>query len=1151
VPPKFAHLHVHTEYSILDGACRIDDVLDSAAQMGMESLAITDHGVMYGALSFYEKALERGIRPIIGSEVYLAPRSRLDRNGGLEEQPYHLVLLALNNEGYLNLMRIVTIGFTEGFYYRPRVDREVLRENHTGLVALSACLKGEVQKLLLRGDRDEAGAAVDRYLEIFGDGNFYLELMDHGIPEQSEVNPLLVDLAGQKGLPLVATNDVHYVRRDDAKPHDHLLCIQTGKMVNEPGRLRFSTDEFYLKSPQEMQDLFPDFPEAISNTVDLAERCNVEISLDKVYLPRYSTPEGYDLNSYLESLSWEGVRKHYGDPPPPEVTERLNMELQVIEKLDFAGYFLIVWDFVKYAKEQGIKVGPGRGSAAGSLVAYALGITTIDPLKYSLLFERFLNAERIALPDIDIDFSHFRRGEVIDYVAEKYGRDRVSPIVTFSRLKAKQAVKDVGRVMDIPYARMDTIAKMIPDDPKMTIDLALEQSQELRDIYDTDQEVHDIVETARHLEGMVRHASVHAAGVVIADNAIDTYSPLSLQQKSGENANVITTQYDMYDVEKLGLLKVDMLGLKTQSLLELAVNLIKEHRGIVMDLDELPMSDPETFALIQSGRTVGTFQLASPGMRALMRDMVPSKFEDIIALIALFRPGPLQSDMHRVFVDQKQGRKVVTYPHHSLEEILRETYGVIVYQEQAMQIAQVMAGYSGLEADELRKAMAKKKSEIMFRHRETFIEGAKSRGIDEQIAKRVFDLIEKFGGYGFNKSHSTAYALVSYQTAYLKAHYPPEYMAALMTIYMDNQDRLVEYINECKRMRLEVKPPDMNMSNAHFTPGDRYVLFGLSAVRNVGSAVVEQIIACRDEGGPFASFVDFCDRVPASVTNKKTMESLIKAGAFDSIESDRSKLLNSYDLTVSAAQRKRKELEEGQFSLFQDTEVPEESLHVTNSMEIPQIPRRDLLNYEKEMLGVYVTDHPLSEWKELIYSHTEMEIAQISPEITRSAITVGGMITGLEKRYNKKGLPWSSFTLEDFSGSIEVLVFSNKYESIAESLHNDAIVLVKGRLDVRDNSRKLLADEVRPLPRSGMRPSKMLLVLDVERFNEEMTSHIKEMLMQHPGEIPVHLRLCEGGEEVTCVKFGDLYSIATDGDLIGKLKALLGESAVSVEYPEL
>lgn len=1150
LPPKFAHLHLHTEYSILDGACRVRDALEAAKSMGMESLAITDHGVMYGALTFYENALDLGMRPVIGSEVYVAPGGRLKRDSGLEEQPYHLVLLAMNNDGYLNLMRIVTRGFTEGFYYRPRIDLEVLRENGGGLIALSACLKGEVQNMLMRGDAEGAETAVEKYLQTFGDGNFFIELMDHGIPEQAEVNPPLIELARRKGVPLVATNDVHYVRRDDSRPHDHLLCIQTGKVVSEPGRMRFSTDEFYLKSAEEMQALFPDYPDALANSVEIAERCDVEISLDKVYLPRYAIPEGYDdLNSYLERLAWDGVKTHYGDPVPTEVEARLRNELEVIERLDFAGYFLIVWDFVKYAKEQGIKVGPGRGSAAGSLVAYALGITTIDPLKYGLLFERFLNSERIALPDIDIDLSHYRRGEVIDYVADKYGRDRVSPIVTFSRLKAKQAVKDVGRVMDIPYARMETITKMIPDDPNMTIDLALDQSNELRDIYDTDREVHDIIDTARALEGMVRHASVHAAGVVIADNAIDTYSPLSLQQKSGENSSVITTQYDMYDIEKLGLLKIDMLGLKTQSLLELAVRLIKERQGIDVDIDNLPMEDPKTFNLIQTARTVGTFQLASPGMRALMRDMQPSRFEDIIALIALFRPGPLQSDMHRVFVDQKHGRKTLTYPHNSIEQILKETYGVIVYQEQAMQIAQVMAGYTGLEADELRKAMAKKKSEIMFRHREKFIEGAKARQIDESTATRVFDLIEKFGGYGFNKSHSTAYALVSYQTAYLKAHFPSEYMAALMTIYMDNQDRLVEYINECRRMGLEVKPPDINMSAGHFTPGGNFVLFGLSAVRNVGSAVVEQIIACRDEEGPFASFTDFCDRVPSSVTNKKTIESLIKAGAFDSIVSDRSRLLDRYDVAVSTAQRRRREREEGQSSLFGEEDGADDGF--LEGGAAVEIPKRELLGFEKEMLGVYVSDHPLSDWKELLYTHTETEIAQTSPEMDKSNMTLGGMITRIEKRYNKQGKPWASFTLEDFSGGIEVLVFHHKYEDLADQLRNDAIVLVKGRLDLRDNSRKLLADEVKPLPRSGMRPSRLLLVMDTRRFTDEIAARIKEMLIQHPGEIPVHLRLCEEGEEVTTVRFGDLYSIETDGDLIAKLKALLGEQSVRIEYPDI
>jgi len=1151
VPPGFAHLHVHTEYSILDGACRIPNALEAAKSLGMESLAITDHGVMYGALSFYQQALEAGVRPIIGSEVYVTSRSRFSREGGLADTPYHLVLLAKDATGYRNLMRIVTRGFTEGFYYKPRVDAEVLTENKDGLIALSACLKGEVQQYLMAGDEDAAVKTIERYSTLFGEDGFYLELMDHGIPEQAEVNQMLVRIAREKGVGLVATNDVHYVRREDAKPHDHLLCIQTGKLLAEPGRLKFSTEEFYLKSPDEMLAIFPDYPEALSNTVDIAERCNLEIALDQVYLPTYSTPEGYDLDSYLEHLASEGVRKHYGEPPAQEALDRLEMELGVIKKLGFSGYFLIVWDFVKYSKEQGIKVGPGRGSAAGSLVAYALGITTIDPLKYGLLFERFLNDQRIALPDIDIDFSHFRRSEVIDYVADKYGRDRVSPIVTFSRLKAKAAVKDVGRVKDVPYARMDMVTKMIPDDPNMTIDIALSQSQDLRDAYEQDPDVREVIDTARSLEGMVRHASVHAAGVVIAADAIDTYAPLSIQQKSGENSTVVTTQYDMYDIEKLGLLKVDMLGLKTQSLLELAVDLIERRHGIELDIDDLPMDDPETFRLIREARTVGTFQLASPGMRALMRDMVPNRFEDIIALIALFRPGPLQSDMHKVFVDQKHGRKTISYPHPSLEEILLETYGVIVYQEQVMQIARVLAGYTGLEADELRKAMGKKKAEIMFRHREKFIEGAMAKGIDEKTATGVFDLIEKFGGYGFNKSHSTAYALVSYQTTYLKAHYPSEYMAALMTIYMDNQDRLVEYINECKRMGLQVKPPDINLSDSNFTPEDKYVLFGLSAVRNVGSGVVDQIVESRDEGGPFKSFSEFCDRVPATALNKKTLESLIKAGAFDSIEPDRSRLLSTYDHAVSTAQRKKKEKEAGQFTLFGGDEEGELEIDETSHIEIVEIPKRQLLAFEKEMLAVYVSDHPLSDWREHIEAHSDMEISQISVDMDKAVVTLGGMIDRLEKKYNKNGKQWASFMLEDFSGSIETLVFHNKYERLAEVLADDAIVLVKGRLDLRESTRKMLADEVRPLPRGSMKPECLLLSVEASKFTDDLVTQIKEVMVEHAGSVPVQLRLCENGAEAHVVRLGELYSVNTGGDLIARLKSVLGESAVCLQYPTL
>ena len=1144
---KFAHLHLHTEYSILDGACRIGDALKAAREMGMDSLAITDHGVMYGVLYFYRQAVDLGIRPVLGTEVYVAPNGRFARDAGLEERPYHLVLLAENNTGYENLMRIVTRGFTEGFYYKPRVDKEVLAEHSQGLIALSGCLKGEVPAALLAGDNDAASRAIDDYLDIFGDGNFYLELMDHGIPEQAQVKEMLVEIGREKGVPLVVTNDVHYVGSDECKPHDYLLCIQTGKMLDEPSRMRFSSEEFYLKSPEEMAKLFPDFPQALANTVEIASRCQVDIPLDKIYLPRYDPPEGFDLDSFLEHLATEGVRERYPDPSE-EVEQRLKRELEVIKSLHFSGYFLIVWDFVKYAKEKGIKVGPGRGSAAGSLVAYALGITTIDPLKYGLLFERFLNPERIALPDIDIDFSHDRRSEVIDYVANKYGKNRVAQIISFSRLNARAAVKDVGRVMDVPYARMDTLSKMVPEEPKMTIELALKQSSDLRGAYESDSQVREIIDTALKLEGLVRHDTIHAAGVVIADNELTMYTPL--QRKGGDDSEIVT-QYDMYNIENLGLLKVDFLGLRNQSLLELAVNLINNRRKEDLDIDNIPMDDPETFKLIQSGRTVGTFQLASTGMRALMRDLMPSRFEEIIALIALYRPGPLESGMHKVFVDQKQGRKEVRYPHPSLEVILRETYGVIVYQEQAMRIAQVLAGYTGLEMDELRKAMAKKQVDLMYSHREKFIMGACDRGVDLGTATRVFDLIEKFGGYGFNKSHSTAYAYVSYQTAYLKANYPSEYMAALMTIYMDNQDRLVEYINECRRMGLEVRLPDINMSDGHFTPYDDHILFGLSAVRNVGSAVMEQLIECRNQGGPFKSFMEFCDRVSPSVTNKKTLESLIKAGAFDSVEGDRSLLLATYEMAVSTAQRKRREKEEGQFTLFDESDEADEGLNDRLPGDYVEIPKKQLLAWEKEMLGVYVSDHPLSEYRELLSGLVDLEVSQISQEMDKAVLTVGGLVEGLEKRYNKAGKPWASFTLEDFSGYMEVLLFHHKYEKYIEFLAEDAIVLIKGRVDLRDNSSKLLADEIKPLPRGSMTPNRLVLKIDAARFTDDKTSHIKEILIEHPGNVTVNLHLYDNGALADTVKLGELYSVGTDSDLLAKLKSLLGESAATFEYPEI
>lgn len=1144
---EFVHLHVHTEYSILDGACRIDAAIETARQLGMDAIAITDHGVMYGVLNFYKKAVAAGIHPIIGAEIYIAPNGRLSKQGGPDDQSNHLVLLARNNTGYENLIKIVTRGFTEGFYYRPRVDEEVLREHSEGLIALSACLKGEIPSVFLEKGEREALALIDRYLDIFGEGDFYLELMDHGIDEQKEVNKFLLEAGKKKGVPLVATNDIHYLRREDAKAHDYLLCIQTGAFAREERRLKFSSDEFYMKSPEEMFQLFPDFPEAIKNTAEIARNCDIEIDLGKIYLPRFEPPEGFDTDSYLEHLAKKGIREKYVEVTP-EVEERLERELQVIKELGFSGYFLIVWDFVTFAKNKGIRVGPGRGSAAGSLVAYALGITTIDPLRFGLLFERFLNPERIALPDIDIDFSHTRRQEVIDYVVQKYGREKVAQIVSFSTLNARAAVKDVGRVLEVPFKRMDAITKLIPEDPSITIDVALEMSPELREAYSEDLSIREVIDTARSLEGLIRHDTVHAAGVVIADDELTKYMPL---QRKGGNQDEIISQFDMYDIETLGLLKVDFLGLRNQTLLELAVRLIEERHGIKLDIDNVPIDDPDTFRLIQSGRTIGTFQLASPGMRALMKEMVPSKFEDIIALIALYRPGPLKSNMHKVFIDHKHGRVPVKYPHPSLEEILKETYGVIVYQEQAMKIAQVLAGYSGLEADELRKAMAKKKPEIMQRHRDKFIEGAAAAGIEKKTAASIFDLIEKFGGYGFNKSHSTAYAFVSYQTAYLKTHYPEEYMAALMTTYMDNQDRLVEYINECRRMGITVRTPDINLSKSHFTPGDAEILFGLSAIRNVGSSAVDQIVKTRQQGGPFKSFADFCRRVPSPVLNRKTIESLVKAGSFDAIEPDRGRLIQSFEHFLKIAQIQKKDAEEGQFTLFGGSNVLDQDLTGESCrMEEEPLSPKKILAYEKEMLGVYVSDHPLREWKAQITETAEIEIAQLTPDMDRARVTIGGIVTKTEKRFNKDGKPWVAFVLEDFSGSVEVLIFTNRYKDYVGVIREDAILIVKGRADIKENSRRVLAEEIIALSQKASVTPCVSITIDSARFEEELLVKIKNILLHHPGQSPVIIKVFENGEEIHAVKLGEFYSVEIQSDLLAKLKSLLGERAVQILWLE-
>ncbi|MHB8781131.1 MAG: DNA polymerase III subunit alpha, partial [Candidatus Geothermincolia bacterium] len=916
---SFVHLHTHTEYSMLDGACRIKDLLAAAQELSMPALAITDHGVMHGVIPFYEEARKAGVKPILGSELYVALGSRFDRNPGRDGGPSHMVLLARNQEGYRNIMRMITISYFDGFYYKPRVDIEVLRQYSEGIIALTGCIKGHVPRLLLAGDEEKARQALQEYVGIFGEENLFVELQDQGLHEQKGLNPALASLAREVGVGLVATNDVHYVRRDDHLAHDVLLCIQTGSTMEQEDRLKFTGDQFYLKSEEEMAHVFSDYPEAIGSTAAIAARCDVEVEFDRYLLPKYQIPDGHSLDSYLEALARDGLERFFrGTEGEAAARERLEYELGVIRTMGFSGYFLIVWDFVRQAKESGIMVGPGRGSAAGSLVSYCLGITTVDPIRHGLLFERFLNPSRRTMPDIDIDFCYERRPEVIEYVTRKYGKERVAQIVTFSTMAARAAIRDAGRVFNIEYGKVDRIAKMIPDDIGVTIDAALTRSQELREAYAGDGIVAQIVDMAGKLEGMVRQDSIHAAGVVIADDNLSNYTPL---QRKGAEAETVT-QFDMKAVSRIGLLKMDFLGLRTLTVIGNALENIRTGRGVDIDLESLPLDDAETYAMLQRGESVGVFQLESSGMRALMRDLVPTCFEDLVPLVALFRPGPLGSGMVQDFVDRKHGRKPINYLHPSLEGILHETYGVLVYQEQVMQLAVQMAGYSLAEADILRGVIAKSKGKEAIREwGSEFVERAAAKGYDSELAEDIFEMVGEFGGYGFNKSHATGYALVSYQTAYLKANYPREFMAALLTSVINTKDKVPLYANECREMKIEVLPPDINKSNIGFTVVDEGIRFGLSAVRNVGDAAVEAIIRARG-AGPFVSFEDFCEKVEAGVVNKRALESLIKSGAFDSLGYTRNHLLKIYDAALDIAVAKRRMADEGQFSLFDSSSHP-------------------------------------------------------------------------------------------------------------------------------------------------------------------------------------------------------------------------------------
>ncbi len=1053
---NFVHLHNHTEYSLLDGAARINDLVQKAAEWGMPAVAITDHGTMFGAIDFYKACRRAGIKPIIGCEVYVAPRTLRDREPGLDDKSAHLVLLAANLTGYRNLLRLVSLSYTEGFYYKPRVDKEVLAQYHEGLLALSGCLAGEIPRAILAERWERVQEILAGYLDIFGE-RFYLELQDHGMPEQAKVNQGLIKLAQQSDAPLVATNDVHYVQQKQNEIQDILLCIQTGKTVLDEQRFKFQADQFYFKSAAEMSQLFEEVPAAIHNTLQIAEQCNLEIDFDTLHLPKYQVPPQYDSVSYLRELCYLGAKKRYGNLDE-QVRHRLEIELKTIANMGYSSYFLIVWDFIRFAREKNILVGPGRGSAAGSLVAYVLGITNVDPLSYGLLFERFLNPERVSMPDIDIDFCFERRGEVIDYIFDKYGKDSVAQIGTFGTMAARAAVRDVGRALGMPYSEVDRVAKLIPAELGMTIEKAL-RTGELAELCKREEPVKQLVEKAWELEGMPRHVSIHAAGVVIARDALTNHVPL-YRTSDG----VVATQFAKEPIEELGLLKMDILGLRTLTVIGEAVKLVRQHRGVQIDVDKLTLDDPATYELLSRGDTVGVFQLESSGMRGIMRELRPEVFEDIIALVALYRPGPLGSGMVEDFISRKHGDTEVEYLHPQLKPILKDTYGVILYQEQVMRIASDLAGFSLGEADLLRRAMGKKKPEIIDGLRKKFIAGAAQNQIDEETAGEIFELMAYFAGYGFNKSHSAAYALIAYQTAYLKANYLTEYMTALLTSVRDNTDKVSVYVEECREQGLEVLPPDVNESRQDFTVVDGKIRFGLAGVRNLGGNAVNLIIQNREQEGPYRDILDFCTRLDGRVVNKRILESLIRAGALVGFGS-RKQLLTVLDEVLQRAQCLQKEKNSGQVSLFSD--VDEVAAGFTPGIALPEVPefeRDEILAMEKEMLGLYISGHPLQEYQKHLRQVTSANAAEVPQLAPGQQVILGGLVVTKRAITTKKGDPMCFLTLEDLTARVEVIVFPKTYARYKQLVQDDALILVNGTVNNNNSEdNKIIADYISDL----------------------------------------------------------------------------------------
>ncbi len=1152
---SFVHLHNHTQFSLLDGACRIDEMIEKAVEYGMDAIAITDHGNMFGAIKFYKKAMEKGIKPILGCEMYVAPGNRSDRTSNhtiFGKKPYfHLTVLVENYQGYKNLIKLVTAGYLEGFYYRPRIDKELLSSCSEGLIALSGCLGGEIPTLLISGQKEKAFQVAEEYKQIFSDGNFFLEFQDHNIPEQKAINPLLLEISQKVEIPIVATNDCHFLIKDDYFAHDVLMAIQTQTTVKEKERLRY-TKEHYFKSPVEMQEVFAWIPKAIENTKRISERCNFMLNQTGHHLPEFRVPEGYTVEKYFKEVVDKGFQERMKELKEEDVKgnlknsleeyrKRLDDEIKMICNMKFPGYFLIVWDFITFARDNEIPVGPGRGSAAGSLVAYSLRITDIDPLQYDLLFERFLNPERITLPDIDIDFCFKRRGEVIDYVRKKYGRNNVAQIITFGTMAARAVIRDAGRGLDIPYLEVDKIAKMVPTELDTTINKALSSVPPLKDIYERDSVIRELIDVAERLEGLTRHASTHAAGVVIAPKPITEYCPL-YQTINGE----ITTQYAKDEIEEIGLLKMDFLGLKTLTLIDEVVSMVEADTGERIIIEEISLNDSETYQLLSKAQTSGVFQLESSRMQDILRKLKPSRFEDLIALNALYRPGPIKSGMIDDYIKGRHGKTRFETKIKPLKEILDETYGVIVYQEQVMKIASALAGFSLGEADILRRAMGKKKLSVMKAQRDKFVKGAEKTNISRDEAEKIFDLMEHFAGYGFNKSHSAAYALIAYRTAYLKAHYPVHFMAALLTSEKENTDKIVKYINECREIGIQVFPPDINSSDLDFTVEGEHIRFGLAAIKNVGEGAIRSILDARQRLKRFDSLFKFCAEVDLRLVNKRVLESLIKSGSFDSLGYKRSQLFAIIDKAMETAQKIAADRESGQQSLFGLAIIGSAS-GKTPLPDLEEWSDDVLLSYEKETLGFYITGHPLNDYIEELREFCSHTTATLSDVSHGQEVTMGGVITSLRRRKTRRGDLMASFILEDLQGFADVLVLPERYRHSQNILENDVPVFLKGKAEFDEEKIKILMGEIIPLDKVREKIADSVLIkVMTTGIDEDIMNPLRAILEKHRGSCPLHFSLVYPQEYQVLLEASTQHRVTPSKEFINDIEELLGKGSIKI-----